>query len=145
MVISQPFSGKLGWIADINWPQKKKFYIEVRWRLQRVILWLILSTNGWLIHNPNNKFLVFFPLTRLIFYAWLNYEMRTDKISDSWGVKWNWYLCYSNSQIHRSKGICYSRFAITILPHLLECFSHDTNPLSSHVFDNFFHQEMKKN
>ncbi|CBI36382.3 unnamed protein product, partial [Vitis vinifera] len=40
-------------------------------------------------------------------------------IPGSWGFNWNWYVCYSNSEIPRSKGICYSRFAITILPHLM--------------------------
>ncbi|WJZ94883.1 hypothetical protein VitviT2T_013712 [Vitis vinifera] len=52
---------------------------------------------------------------------------------------------YSNSEILRSKGICYSRFAITVLPHLTECLSHGTNSFSSHVFNHFFHPGTRKN
>uniref|UniRef100_F6I3D6 Uncharacterized protein n=1 Tax=Vitis vinifera TaxID=29760 RepID=F6I3D6_VITVI len=29
-------------------------------------------------------------------------------IPGSWGFNWNWYLFYPNSEIPRSKGICYS-------------------------------------
>ena len=119
MAISQPFSGKLCWMADINYPQKKKFYVEVRWLPQRV-------TFGWSYQQMGDWwtirmviFFCFFPFIQMEFLCMVELWKRTDNISGSWGFKWNWYLCYSNSKTHRSKGICYSRFAITNLPHLM--------------------------
>ena len=119
MAISQPFSGKLCWMADINYPQKKKFYVEVRWLPQRV-------TFGWSYQQMGDWwtirmviFFCFFTFIQMEFLCMVELWKRTDNISGSWGFKWNWYLCYSNSKTHRSKGICYSRFAITNLPHLM--------------------------
>ena len=82
---------------------------------------------------------LFPPLSRWNFYAWMNCEMRTDNISGSWGFNWNWYVCYSNSEIPRSKGICCSSC------HHYSTSSHGTNSLSSHVFDHFLQPETRKN